>query len=102
MFEFFGKLSEKHERLKERIHGFRIPLSPAGQRFMGFVYMCIPIVGGFYMMQAAIGESHKNLGIRGEKLSVKKSKETDEQNRALQEILDRVKLDKEKSNRGGD
>ena len=30
MLEFIRNLSDKHEKLKKRIHSFRIPLSPTG------------------------------------------------------------------------
>jgi hypothetical protein len=57
--EFFRELGRKHEALKKRIHAFRIPLSPTGQRIMGFVYFSIPIIGGYYLMQ--VGCSSFNL-----------------------------------------
>lgn len=49
--EFLKELSRRHEALKKRIHSFRIPLSPTGQRAMGFIYFCIPVVGGYFLMQ---------------------------------------------------
>ena len=58
--DFLRKLSARHEALKERIHNFRMPLSPAGIRFMKLVYFTIPIVGGWYIMQSAIGYSERN------------------------------------------
>ena len=88
MFSFLRELSARHEALKERIHAFRIPLSPRGQRIMGFVYFCIPVIGGYYIMQAAIGQSHKNLaGLKGG-AEVAASVEVREQNVALQKILE--------------
>ena len=91
MFTFIRDLSERHERLKSRIHSFRIPLSPNGQRAMSIVYFCVPVVCGYYIMQAVIEQSHKNLGVNGEKLlsnnTVSISKDTNDQNRALQVIL---------------
>jgi hypothetical protein len=86
MFSFLRDLSAQHELLKERIHNFRIPLSPRGQRIMGFVYFCIPVIGGYWIMQAAIGQSQKNLASKAS-LTVA-SKEVREQNVALQKILD--------------
>lgn len=47
----FGIFSEKHESLKKRIHNFRIPLSPAGQRIMSVIYFSIPVIAGYYIMQ---------------------------------------------------
>ncbi len=60
VFGFFKKFSERHEALKERIHNFRMPLSPMGVRIMKVVYFTIPIVGGYYIMQVAIGYSDRN------------------------------------------
>lgn len=90
MFSFLKGIGDKHERLKERIHNFRIPLSPAGQKIMGFVYFCIPVIGGYYIMQAAIEQSHQNIGAKGEKLLLKQKIDagTKEQNKVLQSILD--------------
>ncbi len=52
--DFFRKVSASHSRLKERIHSFRIPLSPTGQRFMGVVYFFIPVIAGYFLMQMVI------------------------------------------------
>lgn len=38
---------------------------------MGLIYMTIPIVGGYYVMQWAIAKSHASIGERGERLPVK-------------------------------
>ena len=48
---YLKDLREKHENLKKRIHAFRLPLSPAGQKVMGFVYFTIPVIVGYYIMQ---------------------------------------------------
>jgi hypothetical protein len=70
--DFFRKLNQRHERLKNWVHeGWRVPLPPWGQKAMGFVYFCIPVVGGYYVMQWAIGKSHKSIGPRGELLRKK-------------------------------
>ena len=37
-----------------------MPLSPAGIRVMKVVYFAIPIIAGYYVMQAAIGYSDRN------------------------------------------
>lgn len=58
--DFFRQLSARHQALKERIHNFRMPLSPMGIRLMKVVYFTIPIVGGYYIMQTAIGYSERN------------------------------------------
>jgi hypothetical protein len=60
MLSFFKRLSERHEALKESIHNFRMPLSPMGVRIMKVVYFTTPIIGGWYIMQAAIGYSDRN------------------------------------------
>jgi hypothetical protein len=70
--EFLKNLHERHERLKHAVHhGWRYPLSPWGQKVMGFVYFCIPVVGGYYVMQWAISKSHESIGVKGEKLRQK-------------------------------
>jgi hypothetical protein len=38
---------------------------------MGFIYMTIPVIGGYHVMQWAIGKSHESIGEFGEKLPVK-------------------------------
>lgn len=79
--------------------GFRIPLSPAGQRFMGLVYFSIPVIAGYYLMQAVNKQAEQNLGSKGE-LLVKSggaaSKDTKDQNLALQAILQKHKNEKAK------
>ncbi|CAM9679589.1 unnamed protein product, partial [Heterosigma akashiwo] len=52
---FVRDFLDAHERLKTRIHNYRLPLSPAGQKAMGLIYFTIPVVGGYYIMQWAIG-----------------------------------------------
>jgi len=54
---------------------------------MGFVYFCIPVIGGYWIMQVAIGQSQKNLAASKAGLTGA-SKEVREQNVALQKILD--------------
>lgn len=51
MIRYLKDLREKHENLKKRIHAFRLPLSPTGQKVMGFVYFTIPVIVGYYIMQ---------------------------------------------------
>jgi len=60
MFSFFKNISERHEKVKESIHNFRLPLSPNGVRIMKFVYFSVPIIAGYYIMQVAIGYSDRN------------------------------------------
>lgn len=56
MLQFLKDLNRRHEELKKRVHSFRIPLSPRGQKIMGFVYFCIPVISGYYIMQVTITE----------------------------------------------
>lgn len=55
MIRYLKDLREKHENLKKRIHAFRLPLSPTGQKVMGFVYFTIPVIVGYYIMQVVYG-----------------------------------------------
>lgn len=71
--DFLRDLNRRHEELKHRIHSFRMPLSPAGQRFMAFVYFCVPVVGGYFIMDWATSQAEKNLGKNGEKLRALKA-----------------------------
>jgi hypothetical protein len=66
---FLRSISARHTALKERIHAFRIPLPPWGQKIMGFVYFTIPVVGGYYIMEYANQQSARNIGINGSKLN---------------------------------
>ena len=106
--EFLRDLSRRHEELKKRIHNFRLPLSPGWRAVATGVYISIPIVSGYFIMQTAIAQSVKNLGPRGEKLdggvapgatsagapdSVNAA--VADQKRALQLVLDRHKRAKE-------
>ena len=67
------KMSDSHSRLKHAIHTrFRIPIhNKYGRWAMGFVYMTVPIIGGYHVMQWAISKSHESIGERGEKLPIK-------------------------------
>lgn len=84
----FSNLGKKHERLKKKIHNFRIPLSKNGQRVMFVVYFSIPIIAGYHIMQWAIGKSEENLSAQGELLRSRKNnqyhKHTEFQNQQLQ------------------
>ena len=107
--EFLRDISRRHEELKKRIHGFRLPLSSGWRNVATCVYISIPIVSGYFIMQAAIAQSVKNLGPRGEKLdaataSLKTTTSAApgsvnaavaDQKRALQMVLDRHKHAKE-------
>jgi len=91
MLAFLRFLSTRHTALKERIHAFRIPLPPAGQKIMGFVYFSIPVIGGYHIMQWAISQSAANLGAQGEKLSASNAADQHrlQSQRVLKGILDK-------------
>lgn len=86
IFELLSDLSEKHENLKKRIHSFRIPLSPTGQKFMGFFYFTVPLIIGYYIMEFTNVQASKNLA----HLNVENSthrQETRQQNDCLKSII---------------
>ena len=86
MFEFLSKFSENHDKLKKRIHAFRIPLSPTGRRIMGFVYFAIPMLVGYQIMTWTNSTASNNLkGLKAESSTHKK--ETKQQNESLKEFL---------------
>ena len=98
--EFLRDISARHEALKKRIHNFRLPLSPFYQKVATVVYICIPVVAGYFIMQVAIGQSMNNLGMQGEKLGERNrvqgnntgtDRATADQKKALQMLLDRHK-----------
>jgi hypothetical protein len=72
-YEVLSNISKSHDRLKHAVHTrFRMPIhNKYGRWAMGFVYMTIPVVGGYYVMQWAIHKSHESIGERGERLPVK-------------------------------
>jgi len=97
MFGSFSDFSAWwRERVIRRIHGARVVL-PAiwgvpAHVYMGFVYPIPVLVGGYYVMQWAIGKSHENIGERGEKLRGRSDLQnwdsaTRSQNAALQSLL---------------
>jgi len=88
--QFLRDIQEKHERLKKRIHSFRLPLSPTGQRIMGFIYFTIPIIIGYNIMQVAISRSEVNLSNIKKPQSGSVNNATIEQNKALQTVLDQI------------
>jgi hypothetical protein len=72
IIEAARKFNERHERLKKYVHtAWRMPLPKWGQFAMGCFYFSVPVVGGWYVMQWAIGKAHKSIGPNGEFLQVK-------------------------------
>mmetsp|Transcript_10141 Transcript_10141/g.12654 ORF Transcript_10141/g.12654 Transcript_10141/m.12654 type:complete len:115 (+) Transcript_10141:430-774(+) len=61
--DFLRRLYAGHQRLKHKIHNNRIPLSPMGQKFMGFVYFTIPLIGGYFIMQWTVNRSNAKWNI---------------------------------------
>jgi hypothetical protein len=93
---FFKDIGEKHERLKKRIHSYRFPLPKWGQKVMGGVYFCIPLVIGYICYNITQRIAEKNLGPNGEKLKTDfpyndNSKMVAEQKRILQGVLDEAR-----------
>mmetsp|Transcript_24106 Transcript_24106/g.66818 ORF Transcript_24106/g.66818 Transcript_24106/m.66818 type:complete len:162 (-) Transcript_24106:454-939(-) len=61
-FDSVHELHTRHERLKNFVHnGMRYPLPPWGQKVMGVVYMSIPIIAGYHIMQWAISKAPTEL-----------------------------------------
>lgn len=58
--EFLRSVSERHERLKKKIHSTRIPLSKNGQKAMGVVYFAVPVVCGYFIMKWAERQADVN------------------------------------------
>jgi hypothetical protein len=62
----------RHEKIKKYVHtAWKVPLPKWGQFVMGCFYFSLPVVGGWKVMQWAIGHSHESIGPKGEKLAVK-------------------------------
>lgn len=81
------ELSARHQRLKARIHAFRMPLSKRGQIAMNLVYFSIPVIGGHYIMQWANGQAPGNLrnaGVLPESGEGRARSKTEVQNNALE------------------
>ena len=49
-----------------------VPLPWYGRAIMSCIYFSIPVVGGWNVMQWAIGRAHESIGEKGEKLKIKK------------------------------
>jgi|TARA_B110000208_G_C11342498_1_gene274314 hypothetical protein len=45
----------------EPVHSFRVPLPRAGQNLMTVVYICAPVVAGYYIMEWTNKEASRNL-----------------------------------------
>jgi hypothetical protein len=72
IFEAARNFNQSHERVKKYVHtAWRMPLPKWSQFAMGCFYFSVPVVGGWHVMQWAIGEAHKSIGPKGELLEVK-------------------------------
>lgn len=84
----------RHERLKARVHAFRIPLSPRGQIAMNIVYFAVPIITGHYVIQWAQGRARANLreaGVMPEDGEPEKQSKTPKQNAFIKKRLKEIK-----------
>mmetsp|Transcript_19541 Transcript_19541/g.28109 ORF Transcript_19541/g.28109 Transcript_19541/m.28109 type:complete len:94 (+) Transcript_19541:88-369(+) len=90
MIDLLQEIGRRHQRLKEKIHSTRIPLSPAGQKFMGFVYFCIPVLIGGCLWNWQSSISERNLQERLQQQNVDVYPGTQEQNKAFQKVLDKT------------
>ena len=102
--EFLRSIPERHTALKKRIHAFRYPLSPFYLKIAQVVYISVPIVIGYGIMEWTTGQAKKNLGDKGQlmkKNSDNATKQYNEgtsgQNVALQSVLDYHKAAMDKS-----
>jgi len=54
---------KKHDEVKKKIHGARIPLSKRGQRVMMVFYASLPLIGGYFLMDWAIGKANSKWAV---------------------------------------
>lgn len=67
------RLFAAHARLKQRIHGYRLPIHSRSGRFaVGVVYFSTPCLVGYGLLQATNVIRDKNLGVNREKLIERK------------------------------
>jgi hypothetical protein len=50
----------------KRVHNFRIPLSPTGQRIAQVVYFSIPVIGGYFIMDWATSKAREEIEFGGD------------------------------------
>ncbi|CAM9295151.1 unnamed protein product [Hapterophycus canaliculatus] len=86
--------SARHQRLKERIHNFRMPLSLPGRIAMNVIYFSVPVIGGHYLMKWAQERAQVNLteaGVLPEPGEKPTRSRTHEQNLAIKRQLEEIK-----------
>lgn len=91
---FMDDFSARHERLKKRIHNFRMPLSRPARIAMNVVYFAVPVIGGHYLMEWAQGRAKVNLteaGVLPEAGEKPTRSKTHEQNVAIKQQLDEIR-----------
>mmetsp|Transcript_18597 Transcript_18597/g.30989 ORF Transcript_18597/g.30989 Transcript_18597/m.30989 type:complete len:92 (-) Transcript_18597:246-521(-) len=89
MFEALRNLGDRHERLKKRIHAFRLPLGPVGRFVMGCVYFSIPCVIGYRLWVYQSGLANERVKVLERELAI--SDGVREQNKHLQQSLNHAK-----------
>lgn len=57
--------NHRHRRFVKRVHAFRIPLSPAGQRVAQVVYFSLPVIGGYFIMDWATSKAREEIEFGG-------------------------------------
>ncbi|TMW63033.1 hypothetical protein Poli38472_005651 [Pythium oligandrum] len=92
---YLRQLGAAHERLKKRIHSFRIPLSKNGQRAMSVVYFSVPVIGGYFVMKWAERRADRNFQLEEDKIrnatGASTTKSVQRQNEQLRRMLEHAK-----------
>lgn len=71
----FERIYFAHERLKRRIHQFRVPIhNKFGLFGVGLVYFSVPCIAGYFIMGWTEKIARENLGENNEKLLLAKSR----------------------------
>ena len=79
---------------KKKVHSFRMPLPPSGQKLMGLVYFTVPIIIGYFVMQYTnqVSEQNNKISSNNEKNSCNM---TTAQNNAFRSMLLKLKAGKD-------
>ena len=64
--DLYRSRPQSHEELKKRIHNFRMPLSKRGIFVAKCVYLTVPVVSGYFIMEWSQERARENLGLTGE------------------------------------
>ncbi len=87
-------IRRRHEELKHRVHNFRIPLAPRGQKLMAVVYFTIPVIVGYFIMQFTSSVSEQRINDIKKAGRPNTDSNTTAQNNALNELLTKIKNSK--------